>query len=389
MLRRKIIAALCAFSCLSSSSSARQQLDDSSASAPSSTSALVRDFSHAVVPLTALKLRGPLLEADFGTGFCLDADCQFIGTNYHVAAVQRRLHVKGVRIVERYLATGPKDDGASLSHFAFAGGLPLRFTLSRDLAILELSKPLPHHHGLQFSSDDLRIGEEVDIYAYPKGIIDPIRSLQAFHARFRGISTTELMVFDYVPNRGELIRPGASGGVVVDSETGRVVGILSGIDPNGQPVAMAVPVGIAGRICGEGQSILAHALFPLHEGASPERPDFYPRYEPERVGNLQRRRNELDDVSLLRHRAQALAEGMRDFIAVQTYTWDPGVTTLRPRTPTKFRSGTAPKCTASIPMARSGCRCRHSRRADRWSHTDRLLVHTSVVCRNEGRREHP
>ena len=162
---------------------------------------------------------GPLLEADFGTGFCLDADCQFIGTNYHVAAVLRHLRVKGASIVERYLATGPKDDGASLNHYAFAGSPPLRYTLSRDLAILQLSKPLPHHHGLQFSSDDLRIGEDVDIYAYPKGIIDPIRSLRAFHARFRGISTTELMVFDYVPNRGELIRPGASGGVVVDSET--------------------------------------------------------------------------------------------------------------------------------------------------------------------------
>lgn len=241
MLRRKIIAVLFAFFCLSSFSSARQRLDDLRASAPSSTNPLVQDFSHAIVPLTALKLRGPLLEADFGTGFCLDADCQFIGTNYHVAAMLRHLHVKGERIVARYLATGPNDDGASLNHVASAGEPPIRYTLSRDLAILELFKPLPHHHGLQFSSDDLRIGEEVEIYAYPKGIIDPIRSLQAFHARFRGISTAELMVFDYLPNRGELIRPGASGGVVVDSETGRVVGILNGIDANRQPVAMAVP----------------------------------------------------------------------------------------------------------------------------------------------------
>ncbi|HEV3483181.1 MAG TPA: serine protease [Candidatus Acidoferrales bacterium] len=324
MLRRKIIAVLFAFSCLSSFSPARQQLDDPSASALSSTSALVQDFNHAVVPLTALKLRGPLLEADFGTGFCLDADCQFIGTNYHVAVLQRHLHIKGVRIVERYLATGPKDDGASLNHFAFAGGPPLRFTLSRDLAILQLSKPLPHHHGLQFSSDDLRIGDEVDIYAYPKGIINPIRSLQAFHAKFRGVSTTELMVFDYVPNRGELIRPGASGGVVVDSETGHVVGILSGIDPSGQPVAMAVPVESLKEFVERVNPFLAQALFPLNEDASPDLPDFHPRYELERVDNLQRRPIELDDVSLLRHRAQALAEGMRDFIAVQTYTWGSG-----------------------------------------------------------------
>ncbi len=324
MLQLKIIAAVFTFFCLSSFSAGRQHFDDLSASASSSTKPLVQDFSHAVVPLTALKVRGPMLEADFGTGFCLDADCQFIGTNYHVAAVERHLHVRGASIVERYLATGPKDDGASLNHFASAGVPPLRYTLSRDLAILQLSKPLQHHHGLQFSSDDLRVGEEVDIYAYPKGIIDPIRSLQAFHARFRGISTKELMVFDYVPNRGELIRPGASGGVVVDSATGRVVGILCGIDSNGQPVASAVPVESLEEFVQRINPFLANALFPLREDASPERPDFYPRYEPERVGNLQRRINELDDVSLLRDRAQALAEGMRDFIAVQTYTWGSG-----------------------------------------------------------------
>ena len=44
----------------------------------------------------------------------------------------------------------------------------------------------------------------------------------------------------------------------------------------------------------------------------------------ERVGNLQHGPSEFDDVNLLRHRAQALAEGMRDFIAVQTYTWGSG-----------------------------------------------------------------
>src|SRR5690348_16136761 len=119
MLRRKIIATRFAFFCLSSFCPARQHLDDTSAPVRSSTNALVQDFSHALVPLTALKLRGSLLEADFGTGFCLDPDCQFIGTNYHVAAVLRHLRVKGASVAERYLATGPKDDGASLNHFAF------------------------------------------------------------------------------------------------------------------------------------------------------------------------------------------------------------------------------------------------------------------------------
>ena len=104
------------------------------------------------------------------------------------------------------------------------------------------------------------------------------------------------MVFDYVPNHGEFIRPGASGGVVVDSESGRVVGILSGLDPSGLPVAMAVPVESLEEFVEKVNPFLAQALFPLHEDASPEQPDFYPRYEPERLGNLQRRSNESDDV---------------------------------------------------------------------------------------------
>ena len=167
---------------------------------------LVQDFSHAVVPLTALKLRGPLLEADFGTGFCLDADCQFIGTNYHVAAVLRHLRVKGASIVERYLATGPKDEGASLNHFAFAGSPPLRYTLSRDLAILQLSKPLPHHHGLHFSSDDLPTGQESRDLRLPEGNHRPNPKSPSVPREVQGhLGRRSFMVFDYVPNRGELI----------------------------------------------------------------------------------------------------------------------------------------------------------------------------------------
>jgi hypothetical protein len=36
-----------------------------------------------------LKFLGPALEARFATGFCLDPECRFIGTNYHAAMLAK------------------------------------------------------------------------------------------------------------------------------------------------------------------------------------------------------------------------------------------------------------------------------------------------------------
>ena len=44
-----------------------------------------RDFNKTVVPITKLQSYGVLQTVKFGTGFCIDPDCRFIGTNYHVA----------------------------------------------------------------------------------------------------------------------------------------------------------------------------------------------------------------------------------------------------------------------------------------------------------------
>jgi hypothetical protein len=40
---------------------------------------------------------------------------------------------------------------------------PLKYTLSRDLAVFELRHALPHHHGVAFSLDDLPFAQQVDI----------------------------------------------------------------------------------------------------------------------------------------------------------------------------------------------------------------------------------
>lgn len=263
------------------------------------------------------------MQAEFGSGFCLDPDCQFIGTNYHVAAMVGRPKIRGAKVVERYLATGPNDEGATLNYMA-SGGAPLSYAWNRDLAVFQLAKPLRGYHGLQFSTEDLNIGEQVDIYAYPKGVIDPFRTLQAFHAVFQGDDARGLLVFRYVPNGDERLRPGASGGIVVDSASGKVVGIFCGLPEDDEPLAFAVPIESLSEFLTKTQPLLAGFLFPLKAEASADRQDFYPEYKPDRSGILRRRTDQSDGsdaVRLLRERAQSLADGMRDFIAVQTYVW--------------------------------------------------------------------
>lgn len=324
MVRRTITAALLVFSCLACPARAQDVLPDTTGSATASTSALAIDFSRTIVPLTELKPRGPMLEADFGTGFCVDPDCRFIGTNYHVAVVVRHPRIKGARIVEQYLATGPHDESVTLNYFA-SGGHPLWYNQSRDLAVFELDKPLRQHHGLRFNPDHLRIGQTVDIYAYPKGTINPFRSLQAFHGTFKGVTTTGLLAFDYVPYGGMRIREGASGGIVVDTSTQQIVGILSGFDVRELPIAVAVPVEALAEFLNRELPFLAGQLFPIPAVVPVDQPDLYPKYEPREPSvALQRRSVEPPSITRLREKAQALSDGMRDFIAVQTFIWGKG-----------------------------------------------------------------
>jgi hypothetical protein len=94
-------------------------------------------------------LLGLGIEGEVGTGFCLDPTCRFIATNYHVAMTQDQ----GGKVVQLYLATGPDDECATANDGPSVS--PLKYILSRDLAIFELRHSLPHHHGVPFSLDGL------------------------------------------------------------------------------------------------------------------------------------------------------------------------------------------------------------------------------------------
>ena len=323
MILRKVIPLLIVCSCLSPSVPAQKILFSPSPLAFPSTVVHTQDFNNSVVPITELKFLGVAVEGKFGTGFCLDPECRFIGTNYHVAIAAQPRKIKGQRVIRRYLATGPDDEGATVNYSPSLGSM--KYTRSRDLAILELRHPLPHHHGVAFSLDDLEFGQEIDIYAYPKESINPIRSLLQFHGTFKGQTTTGLLAFDYGLSAHKAILPGASGGIVVDSKTQQIVGILNEIAMNGEAIAMAVPVQSLADLVVKVQPCLAQKIFPPTRGISPLSADLYPKFvPPPQVDALQHRPEESADVKLLRSKAQLLAASIRDFVAVQTFAWGSG-----------------------------------------------------------------
>jgi trypsin-like peptidase len=291
------------------------------------------DFTETVVPITSVRITpsaklgisgklGPKLdvEANFGTGFCLDPHCRFIATDYHVAMATRADKIKREKIIQRYFATGPHDEGATANFLP--NGEVLAYVKRRDLAIFELGRSLPHHHGLTFSLDELQVGQEVDIYGYPKGIINPIRTLTRFPATFKAPTTSGLLAFDYQLSADKPIRiRGASGGIVVDRKTEKIVGILSGTN---EAMAEAVPVQTLVDFVTKVDPFLAHRIFPATKDVSPVSADLYPKFVPPRSDGLQLRPEEPFEVGVLRQKAQLLADSIRNFIAVESFAWGAG-----------------------------------------------------------------
>src|SRR2546425_2726617 len=339
MILREIVPILIACSCLSPIAAAQKVFPSPFTMPPSSTVEHTQDFSEVVVPITSVKITpsvklgvsgklGPKLDMDanFGTGFCLDAACRFIATNYHVAMTTRADKIKREKIIQRYFATGPHDKGATANNLPNGDVLP--YVTKRDLAIFELRRSLPHHHGLTYSLDELQEGQEVDIYGYPRGIIGPIRKLTRFPATFKAPTTSGLLAFDYQLSSDRPIRvQGASGGIVVDRKTERILGILCGTN---ETTAVAVPVQALVDFVSKVQPFLAQRIFPT-TNVSPVSADLYPKFMPRPdhgpkfvplvADGLQHRPEEPHEVSVLRQKAQLLADSMRNFIAVQSFAW--------------------------------------------------------------------
>ncbi len=297
------------------------------------------DFSGVIVPITKLKilpefkmsLKGrpvPKLGESlrFGTGFCLDHACRFIVTNYHVARVASPRKIKGQRVIQRYLDTGPEDRDATISFDRDHDVVP--YAAKHDLALFELRQPIPKHQGLKYSLDDLVLGQEVSLCGYTLNL-NPFRHLVCVPARFKGPTTSGLLAFGY--ESSDHARGGMSGGIVVDRKTQRIVGVLSEANDT---MALAVPVQNLLDFVSKVEPFVAVKTFPAFKNANPMSVDLYPefepppdfnsKFEPTHSGVLQRRPAEPDDVVMLREKAQRLADSMRNFIALYSYSLGSG-----------------------------------------------------------------
>jgi hypothetical protein len=302
--------------------------------------ALAQDLSRTVLPLTDFKIAihekvgiqpkpslNPLsfvdvgVEVEYGTAFCVDPACRFIGTNYHVARDLRVRKIRGEDVIQRYLATRSDDDGAVMNEIF---GKQMAFTPGRDLAIFELRRALRNFHGIDFSLNDLQEGQEIDIYAYPKySAINPRRELEQFHGRFKGLTPNGLLAFEYgISSDGKAIRGGASGGIVVDKRSQQIVGILSGIADTDDRIAIAIPTQSLLEFVSKVQPYLAQRLFPRNARVIPPlSADLYPQFVEPVSHVLEERPEEPAEVRMLRKRSQALADSIRNFIAIQTFAW--------------------------------------------------------------------
>lgn len=175
----------------------------------------------------------------------LKSDSSPLAKHLHAAIASPR-KIKGQEVIHRYLASGPDDEGATLNDYL--SDRPLKYTLNHDLAIFELRHPLPYCHGIAYSLDDVESNEQVDIYAYPANPINPIRKLVQFRGAFKGKTAAGFLAFEYedLPIHG-----GSSGGLVVDSKTHQIVGILSrvGIREERQRGCPGGPRAVVGRFC--------------------------------------------------------------------------------------------------------------------------------------------
>jgi hypothetical protein len=281
-----------------------------------------------VVPITKLSFYGPLGKIDFGSGFCLDPECRFIVTNYHIVErMGKQFSIQHEPVVCSWLDSGPGDDSAT----------KLGYDPLHDLAIVEvwhgLSKKGFHAANYNTTSvEDLPIGQYVEIYTYPFES-NPKRKLLNFKGKYIGVHQDGLLVFSYEPDP-EDIRGGASGGIVVDSK-GHVIAILSERAINtDEPMVLGVPVEVLSAFVNKVQPYLAERLFPQSVRVPPVQPDFYPTWVPERMSaeGLQRRSVEPPEVHMLREKAQVLVDNTRSLIAVQSYEWGNGNIVSDPKT---------------------------------------------------------
>jgi hypothetical protein len=183
-----------------------------------------------------------------------------------------------------------------------------------------MEHPLKNFHGIRFDADELDDNLKVDIYAYPFNW-NPKRGLVHWHGRFIGKTLQGLLAFSY---EGGGLRGGASGGIVVDSTTKKIVGVLNASGEGEDLVALAVPIQELSDFVTRAAPYVQATLFPKAVFVSPVAADLYPPYAWSSAEILLQRRVESAEVINLRSAAQNLAASMRNFTATEIFNWGHG-----------------------------------------------------------------
>ncbi len=278
------------------------------------------DPSKTVVAVHELKL----LHSTFGTAACLDVECRYLLTNAHVAMLASPNAIHGDPVVQKFLATGPDDDGAIMEP---EGDGAAAYNPVRDIAIYELVRPMKGFQGMPFSLEPLADGDQVEIVAFPGrtiGMADFYRTLTKWQATYFADSVNGCLLFKYkVSDSGGRIRPGASGGIVV--RNGAIIGILRGMMPS-DLIAEAVPISSLERFLAKVNPYLHAQLFPKATVIQPASLDAFPAWiiSPSIPGVLERRTAEPDDVQRVRRKAQQLYDSMKFLMARQFVSWSEG-----------------------------------------------------------------
>src|SRR5260370_3009121 len=105
-----------------------------------------------------------------------------------------------------------------------------------------------------------------------------VSRMVSFQGTTKDATTSGLLGFDYQLSADKPIRiQGASGGIVVDRKTEKILGILN---ETTETMALAVPVQTLADFVSKVQPFLAQRIFPTTCGVSPVSADLYPKFMP-------------------------------------------------------------------------------------------------------------
>jgi hypothetical protein len=170
----------------------------------------------------------------FGTAWCLSPQCDVLVTNHHVAT-QFQLHtrIKGVAIRKQQSATSATDPEATI--LVTHGLGPVKQINLRDLALLDMKRPVAGMRNVPIFSGQLRPQEKVTFHGYPNG----------HHKTLEGIFKSELADGTLLVIFPEAMGAGASGSLLTNT-AGEAIGTVFAVAEKDARMVIAIPIWVLG-----------------------------------------------------------------------------------------------------------------------------------------------